>query len=306
MTGPLKNIIALTGNLLPFSLLRLGKHLPPFLPFYHTVDDIKPEYIDSYTVKTTVQFEKELDYLLKHFEPVDLKTVIEHPRKNQFHLSFDDGLKTCHTVIAPILKRKGIPATFFINTGFVDNKQLFHRFKKTLLAKQGIDSDKKLFTQQNDLDKLASENKISFAEFLKDATPYMTHDEILSLKNDGFLIGSHSIDHPEFWEITEEEQFRQIAESMAYIEKHFNQGLRVFSFPFTDQGVKSSLFDKLKKENIVDYTFGTAGLKNDHIPFNYQRVPVESFQKWSIRKVVHFEYFYFFVRSLFGKNIVVR
>jgi peptidoglycan/xylan/chitin deacetylase (PgdA/CDA1 family) len=306
MTGPLRNIIAFTGNLLPFKLLRTGKQFPAFLPFYHTVEDIAPGYIDSYTVKTTAQFEKELDYLLGRFKPVDLKTVVEHPRKKQFHLTFDDGLKTCHTVIAPILKRKGIPATFFVNTGFIDNKKMFHRFKKTLLAKQGINSENKMYDQQSNLDKLASENKISFDKYLKNATPYMTCEEILSLKNDGFLIGSHSTDHPEFWAISEEEQFRQIAESMAYIEEHYHPGLRVFSFPFTDHGVKASLFERLKSENIVDYTFGTAGLKYDQTPTHFQRIPVESYQRWPIKKVVHYEYFYFFVRSLFGKNIVVR
>lgn len=306
MTGPIRNIIAFAGNLLPLKFLRNGKSYPPFLPFYHTVEDFSPEYIDSYKVKPISQFEKELDFLLSHFEPVDLKTITEKPQKNQFHLSFDDGLKTCHSIIAPILKRKGIPATFFINTGFVGNEKLFHRFKKSLLAKWGINTNNKLYTQQNTLDKLASENNISFDEYLKRETPYMTFDEIASLKNDGFIIGSHSIDHPEFWSINEEEQYRQIAESMAYIEKNFQPGLRVFSFPFTDNGINNSLFERLKKENIIDYSFGTAGLKYDKIPSHFQRIPVESFQNWGIGKVVHYEYFYFFVRSLFGKNTVER
>ncbi|MBN1927331.1 MAG: polysaccharide deacetylase family protein, partial [Prolixibacteraceae bacterium] len=202
--------------------------------------------------------------------------------------------------------RKGIPATFFINTGFIGNTKLFHRFKKTLLAKKGINSENKLYTQQNILDKLASGYDISFDEYLKRTTPYMTHDEIHSLKNDGFLIGSHSTDHPEFWALSEEEQFMQIAESMVFIEKNFQPELRVFSFPFTDDGVKASLFDRLKNEDIVDFTFGTAGFKYDHVPFHYQRVPIESFRNWSIKKVIHYEYFYFFVRTLFGKNTVVR
>ena len=38
------------------------------------------------------------------------------------HLTFDDGFRELHDVVAPILLRKGIPATFFVNSAFIDNK----------------------------------------------------------------------------------------------------------------------------------------------------------------------------------------
>ena len=48
-------------------------------------------------------------------------------------LSFDDGLREVYTIIAPILKERGLPATFFITTDFIDNKKLFYRNKASLL-----------------------------------------------------------------------------------------------------------------------------------------------------------------------------
>lgn len=304
-----KNSIAFFGNLLPLKLLMAGVNYPPFLPFYHLVNDHKPEYIDSYVVRSSFEFEKELDFLLKHFKPVDLKTIVQSPQKNQMHLTFDDGLKECYSVIAPVLKRKGIPATFFVCPDFVDNKELFHRFKRTILTSRNIlhpEVKKYFIHESNLLDELADKNGISFANYLSTYKPYLTVDEILFLQADGFSIGSHSLNHPEFWNLQEDEQFRQISESMQWVVDHFRPEIKVFSFPFTDDQVKLSLFDRLRANNVVDVTFGTAGLKFDQVSFNLQRIPIERSQNWDARKVVHFEYLYYFTKSILGKNKVNR
>ena len=108
---------------------------PVFLPFYHVVSDSKLPHVLNYPYRNTHQFIRELDYLLTHFNPVSLEDLLskENIGKPVFHLSFDDGLKECTEVIAPLLVNKGIPATFFINSGFVDNKTLFHRYKASLI-----------------------------------------------------------------------------------------------------------------------------------------------------------------------------
>jgi len=305
----LKNTIALFGGLLPFPLLRAGTNYPPFLPFYHVVSDTKPDYIDSYVVRSSSVFEKELDYLLRYFQPVDLKTIVRSPQKKQMHLSFDDGLKECYTVIAPILKRKGIPATFFVNPCFVDNKEIFHRFKRSILTVNGYlqPGTKKYFMDESHLlDEVAEKCGVVFEDYLAANQPYMSFDEIKSLNDTGFTIGSHSLNHPEFWRLTEDEQYVQIEESMKWVVDRFHPEMKAFSFPFTDDRVKLSLFEKLKANQIVDVTFGTAGLKYDQVPFNLQRIPVERKQNWDVRKVVHFEYFYYFARSIVNRNNVMH
>jgi hypothetical protein len=40
----------------------------------------------------------------------------------------------------PILRRKGVPATVFVNSDFVDNQDLFFRFKAALI----IDKNKSI------------------------------------------------------------------------------------------------------------------------------------------------------------------
>ena len=300
-----QNSIAAISQFIPLKLLMNRKQFPPFLPFYHIVSDIKPDYIDRYAVRSQKQFETELDYLLKHFEPVGLNEILHSPAENKMHLSFDDGLKECSSVIVPILKKKGIPATFFISPDFVDNRQLFHRFKRAILESKGIlePGKRKYFIHEvKELDELAKKNKINFSDW----KPYLTTEEITGLQNDGFSIGAHSMNHPEMWTLSEEEQYLQVKDSMQWVVDRFHPEIKAFSFPFTDHGLKYSLFDRLKANGIVDVTFGTAGLKYDNHSLNLQRIPVELKQNRNIQKVVHFEYFYHFLRSLVGRNRVIH
>jgi peptidoglycan/xylan/chitin deacetylase (PgdA/CDA1 family) len=259
-------------------------------------------YINSYRVRTAAEFEKELDYFLRYFKPVSLKNILEKPDIRKMHLSFDDGLVECYSVIAPILKRKGIPATFFVSPDFVDNKKLFHRFKCSILEEEGVlerGGKKYFFNEEGELDQLAAKHGIDFTQY----KPYMNMEQVHSLHNDGFLIGGHSMVHPEMWKLSEDEQFRQVSDTMQWVEQNFQPNIKAFAFPFTDDGLKSSLFERLKNKGVADVTFGTAGLKPDSKSINFQRVPVE-LRNWSVQKTLHFEYFYYFVRGLAGENVV--
>lgn len=301
----IRNTIANLALLLPLNWLRQKEGMPIFLPFYHIVAEKQPDYINSYVVRTKAEFLKEIDFLLKYYKPVSLREIIESPASNKMHLTFDDGLVECATVIAPILKEKGIPATFFVSPEFVDNSSLFHRFKRSILQENGLlaKDGKKYFLHETELlETIENESFVSFSDY----RPYMSLDQIKDLQNHGFTIGAHSMNHPEMDLLSEEQQYVQIEESMQWIVDHFNPEIKAFSFPFTDNGVRQSLFNRLKENGIVDVSFGTAGLKYDSAQYHYQRVPVELVYNWSIKKVVHFEYFYFKIRNLFSANTVKR
>lgn len=305
MHSSIKNIIAGIAPLFPLKLLRRQDSYPPVMPFYHLVSSVQLPYINSYRVRTAEEFERELDYLLHHFVPVALDDILENPSNTKMHLSFDDGLKECYTEIAPILKRKGIPATFFVSPDFVDNRALFHRFKRGILESESVlRKGGRTFTlsMTEELDELAAASGIDFSEY----KPYMTMKQLKSLQSDGFLIGSHSLNHPEMWLLSEEEQYRQIAQSMQWVIDNFAPKVKAFSFPFTDDGVRIQLFNKLKRDNVVDVTFGTAGLKYDVAQNHYQRIPIELSKNRSIKKTIHFEFLYYHLRKLLSKNKVER
>jgi peptidoglycan/xylan/chitin deacetylase (PgdA/CDA1 family) len=303
------------------SLLKLTT--PVFQPFYHVVSDEKLPHILNYNYRNTFQFEKELDFYLKYFKPVSLAGLLESRTSDEkiFHLSFDDGLKECAEFIAPILLKKGIPATFFVNPGFIDNRQLFHKYKASLILNQlneNSNTKAEQFLKEHNLmgkqilnasilqvgilDEAAALLEINFDSFLKVQKPYLTTGQLLKLKEQGFSIGAHSFNHPEFWKISDEETLNEVRKSMDWLVEKINPENKAFSFPFTDSGVSLKVLHTLKNENICDVTFGTAGIKYDELDNHLQRYPVEKEGNFMLN--LKAELVYFMLRKQIGKATV--
>jgi peptidoglycan/xylan/chitin deacetylase (PgdA/CDA1 family) len=301
----------------------LGRNTPCFLPFYHVVSDEKLPHILNYPYRNVAQFENELDFFLKYFTPVSLSELKNGKcsGKKVFHLSFDDGLRECSEIVAPILLKRGIPATFFVNTAFINSKELFHKYKASLilsrlresphkkalqfLAENGLTAENILkaeILQVNILNEVAALLGIDFTEFLSRHKPYLTSEQIKSLAENGFTIGAHSHQHPEFWKISEAAQIEEIKKSMAILEKLVSPSVKAFSFPFTDDGVPASVLKTIKNEHICDMTFGTAGVKNDAFDFHFQRYPVE--QPGDFVRNLKGEFIYYKLRKWVGKATV--
>jgi peptidoglycan/xylan/chitin deacetylase (PgdA/CDA1 family) len=332
------NSIAPFAQMINPRLFRPSNESNLFMPFYHGISNADLPHISHlYPVKNAAQFEKDIDFLLKHYEPLDLQTLIKHsenkssPTKPSFFLSFDDGLREFHTVIAPILKRKGVTATCFLNSGFINNLGLFFRYKISLIinyvlnhtswnasslsalseSKQpGIETTIQnllalTYKDQSTIANIANELGINFDTFLKEQKPYLSSAEIQSLIKDGFTFGAHSIDHPEYRFISEEEQKRQTQVSMEAIANQFNLDYRVFSFPFTDHGVSKELIEWMHQTCGVQLSFGCAGHKWDTADNHYQRVAFEN-ENFSARKIHNAEMTYALIRKSIGKNTVKR
>ena len=108
--------------------------------FYHSVsNEYLPHISPLYKLKSIAEFENDIDFILKHFNPVSINEIQQIVAENKifskpsFHISFDDGLREVYTNVLPILKAKGIPATVFVNSNFVGNRNLFYRYKVALL-----------------------------------------------------------------------------------------------------------------------------------------------------------------------------
>lgn len=181
---------------------------------------------------------------------------------------------------------------------------MFYRYKASILteeyaAKGLLEVD---FENTNMIDEFAATMNYDFNEYLNIEQPYLSFDQIEELIGDGFTIGAHSRNHPLYKRLSIEEQISQTIESIDFIVQKFNLNYRVFSFPFTDDGIAKEFFTKI--ENNVDLTFGTAGLKKDSIPFNLQRIPME--ENHSAEEILKGQYFYYLIKSFFGKNLIKR
>lgn len=303
-------------------------------PFYHTVSDVASAHIKHlYQSKKILDFEKDLDFLLSHYRPMDLADVISYinngkkTEKPGFFLTFDDGLSEVYNHICPMLYRKGIPAAVFFNSAFVDNKGLFYRYKASILIEKLSESPhlvknnavvrwaggkNKISDIKNtilniryagtaELDSLAEILHVSFNDYLQKTKPYMTLDQISSIVQQGFYAGGHSIDHPEYYNISQVEQLRQTNESIQYITDRHLSSEKLFAFPFSDTGVQSTFFTSAK----IDLSFGTAGLKNDPIRHHLQRIPMEK-GELSAKKLIINQYLYYILKSFFDKNTIRR
>ena len=331
----IKSTAGLFARLMPFkSLVKLSGR-DSILPFYHLVSDEELPHINQlYSVRGSALFEKDLDFLLKYYHPITLSELIKSNRgekikssKPFMHLSFDDGLRPCYDVIAPILQRKGVAATFFLNSDFIDNSALMFRYKVSLClnALNNLKSVEKrklqeksmqLFAKKDpalasynettQLDELAKLLALDFDAYLREQKPYMNSEEIEKLIKLGFSIGSHSVDHPLYSELKLEEQLNQTLRSQKFIEDKFGIDYRVFAFPFSDYMVKKDFFKAIFEDEKFDLCFGVAGLKIDAIKQNLQRFPMESQKNDSAHNMLSTEYLYYLLRKPFGKHIVKR
>ncbi len=321
-------------SILPFarsarldSLIRWSGQFTIF-PFYHTVSEKHSPHTEHlYATRSLQEFEKDLEQLLKWFEPVSLGDFLEQPDdgngKQRMVLSFDDGLKECHQYIAPMLKKRGIPALFFLNNRFIDNGGLFYRYKASLLinlvrkdGKAGLkvadflkirnDQIEKTilmigYQQLALLDEMAEKVELDFSVYLRERPVYLDTSEVKELLKWGFDIGGHSFDHVDFTNLDAEGMIHQVRESMDDLQKRFGISSRYFSFPFTSDGVPREVINRLLEEGIAQVLMGTAGLKKTDQAGFIQRIPMEDMELPAL-EVLKIEYLYYLLKMPLGRN----
>ncbi len=296
---------------MPFGLLALATRKHIFAPFYHSVSEHElPHLKYLYPVKTPAQFEAELDFMLKHFTPIGAEDAIgrgwlskQFP-KPPLLLSFDDGLSQIASVVAPILVRKGVPATFFVNTGFVNNTNMLFRCKVSLIL-WAIENAKNFTPPQALADlcgnsvknrkcltgtllslrhnhtplieRILEDTGVDWRDYLRKDKPYLTLHEIKNLATQGFTIGAHSVSHPNLSYIPSEDAIKEICNSLDWVQENIPNQPRLFSFPFTDHGLPARVYDYFFSQNplLVDCMFGTAGLKPAWSEKLRHRIPME-------------------------------
>lgn len=281
-------------------------HCRPLSVFYHTVFDSPPPYFAKlYAVKSAAAFEKDLDLLLNAgLKPVSLGELLTAKDPSMlpprcFFLSFDDGYREMAETIAPILTRKGIPATFFLCSSIIDNAAwlyedqiglIRHRLATCVNHSTSREVNRILNRHGHTFESLASCRMpatsvideltavldIDWMAELSAYQPYITSEQVRSLIGDGFSIGAHSIDHPLFERLDEDERLRQFRVSLDTIVSRFKLPYRVFAFPYGDFGIPRECLEGLRQAGHADAIFGTRGLVADEFfPFVHQRLWAE-------------------------------
>ncbi len=292
-----KKIYYSISSLLPTRFVQAIAPSTTLLPYHHLVSDEEVLHVKHlYAYKNVKQFTADLDYLLKHLKPASVTDLVEAVKtgrslpSNSFLLTFDDGFREVYNVIAPILFNKGVPAIFFINPAFIDNKELFYRSKISLLIEEVLNLNEKntdwnkvtmvcgnsTIQSKNQLiafirsvtnvnkeilDKLAELFHVSFAVYLETVKPFLSTAQINDLNNQGFSFGAHSWDHPYYHLLSTEDKIKQTVTSGKYVTSQFNQPYKLFSFPHYDTSLTQLFFNELKNQWNADILFGIQNQK---------------------------------------------
>ena len=170
---------------------------------FHRVDD---RYEGDPITCTKQAFGEFCAFFRRYFITVSFGELVEKLRRGDnidrhLAITFDDGYKDNATVAAPELLSLGLPACFFIATGFIDTDRL---------------------VPWDDVHGIPSE--------------WMTWDDVRGLHGQGFEIGAHTVNHVDLGVVDGEAADGEIRNSREKLESELSTPIRFFSFPFGSPG----------------------------------------------------------------------
>ncbi len=208
------------------------------------------------------EFRSWLEAWSRWFQFVPLSQAVARLQAGQLSeptacITFDDGYVNNLVVAAPILESLGIPATFFVATGFADGRTMFNDKITCVFRKaQGSELDlsqlglgrwpihsvearrvsltavivkvKHLAYAEREalVDAIVSQSGINL-----DVQPMMTQEQVQTLAKKGFEIGAHTVSHPILRELPDAEAAREICESRSHLQAITGQKVEMFAYP---------------------------------------------------------------------------
>jgi peptidoglycan/xylan/chitin deacetylase (PgdA/CDA1 family) len=165
---------------------------------FHRVTDTIPE--DGLTV-STARFQRICRMLRRNFRVVPLAEVFRIRRSGErmpprtVAITFDDSYRD-NLFAAGLLAEHGLPATFFVPTGYVCTERV-------------LDWDRGL-----------------------PRLPNLTWDDLAEMQRLGFEVGSHTVNHPNLGALSREQASVEIFESARVLRERLGGPVRWFAYPF--------------------------------------------------------------------------
>lgn len=323
---------------IPISVLETLTAANPVVAYYHIVSDKDVAHVKHlYRFRNVSQFEEDLEAFLKVYQPIGLLDLLNSVRtgkplpRHAFLLTFDDGFKELIEVVAPLLIRKGLPATFFLATAFLDNKEMALHNDLSVLIEHIQTLPEKRQRQTNDqlskrqlsgesvsekllsityqrkhlVSQIAKAVECDLAGYLRQNRPYLTSEEVCKLIAQGFTIGAHSVDHPLYSALTLKEQLQQTSESVSFLRQKFGLKYSTFSFPHGDSNVGAEFFREIYARGILDISFGSAGMLKEAFPRHYQRFSPENSSR-PVEQVLRRHYARSLYKKLLRRQVINR
>jgi peptidoglycan/xylan/chitin deacetylase (PgdA/CDA1 family) len=237
---------------------------------YHRIADVSDPGFDTYESNVSASpgaFRAQLDHVRRHFDVIDLGRLLAWlegsadlpPRP--LLVTFDDGYRDNFEHARPALRERGLPAVFFVTTGFLDGGRPlywdrlargFHRTRRSSLpladgelrwegpgerAAALHDVIRRLKELPEDDKETAVETILESLGADEDAArPPLSMDwsQVRELARDGAAIGGHTHSHPILSRLPLERAQAEIRTCLDRVESELGQPAR--SFAYTNGG----------------------------------------------------------------------
>jgi peptidoglycan/xylan/chitin deacetylase (PgdA/CDA1 family) len=203
-------------------------------------------------------FRSQMEWLASRFRVVPLSEVVDRaaggdaePRR-EVALTFDDGLEEHARVVHPVLRRLGLPATFFLCPGRLGGGEwLWNQEARERMRSLGDEGVRGLFPGRGTYaDVLSWMETLPLAERraaearIRDATPgfdpaapryagyrLMSWSEAEALDRSLVSVGSHTVTHAMLPALTAAEQDEELSESRRLLESRLGGTVDLFCYP---------------------------------------------------------------------------
>lgn len=217
---------------------------------------------------TISKFDWQMAVLRRYFTPLPLSEAAERLAtgtlpERAVSVTFDDGYADNYNVALPVLRKWGIPATFYIATGFLNGGRMwndtvieavrFARGDNLDLDKLGLgihvidteeDRRSTLHTLLSKLKYLPPVERHERVHMLARSVGkklpddlMMTSDQIRLMRSAGMEIGAHTENHPILTRLSLQEVEKEILQSREQLEEILGQGVTSFAYPNGRPGV---------------------------------------------------------------------
>lgn len=309
------NFKRMTGYLYRYVADRSAKIL---ILVYHRVLPIVRADPFNMTVSLKT-FKRQIDAMAKKYPVISLSEAVKQrslgaaKSKTQIVLTFDDGYQDNYEFIYPILKREGLPASFFVPCGYVDsNRPLWHcelfnlLYNNSLVRKikiadkiisQGLMQPRRFFIfsaidaakslNSKDREELLGllKGKLNNKKPVDDASErLMTWGQLREMARSGMEVGAHGFTHSSLARIPIGEAEEEIKKCKEAIENNLKKECAHFAFPFgSKMDYNQRLVGYLKQSGFQSSLLNIQG-------YNHIEKDAFCFKRIIIEETVNLEY----------------
>jgi len=171
---------------------------------YHCIKDEAWSHLRPTKV---ADFENQMQYLSKVYNPISLERIAQHIQNGTplpskaIAVTFDDGYQDNYENAYPILKKYNIPVTFFLTTSFIGTGKI------PMWDNGYYTSEKALM---------------------------LSWEHVREMSDSGISFGSHTLSHPFLTRIPRKQAQREIHLSKDIIAQQIGKPVTIFSYPSGD------------------------------------------------------------------------